>query len=39
MIDHGFRILYAREQSCSPKEAQASDHVRRRPASRTVSLA
>ena len=39
MVDHGFRILYASEQSCPPKEAQASVHVRRRPASRTVSLA
>ena len=39
MVDHVFRVIFTREQGCSPKEAQASDYVRRRPASRTVAVA
>ena len=39
MVDHGFRDIFTCEQGCSPKEAQASDHVRSRPASRTVAVA
>ena len=39
MLDHGFRVICVRKQSCSPKEAQASDHARSRPASRTVAVA
>ena len=39
MIDHGFRILCASEQSCSPKEAQPSVQTCFNPASRTVEVA
>jgi hypothetical protein len=39
MVDHGFRILCASEQSCSPKEAQPPAQTCRNPASRTIAMA
>jgi hypothetical protein len=39
MVDYGFRILCASEQSCSPKEAQPPAQTCRNPASRTGPVA
>jgi hypothetical protein len=39
MVDHGFRILCASEQSYSPKEAQPTVQTCRNQASRTVEVA
>lgn len=39
MVDYGFRILCASEQSGSPKEAQPSVPTCRNPASGTIAMA